>query len=205
MTSIVAYARSDYTSETWRDFLRAKLSESGPLSPSAPPGIPLKTNPLEKAMMACEYIRAPQDFTIAESLNDSLDKLVDMLEKREQMFPAAKTVNRIFYLALPYEVWPHLLKPLKAKCMGNNGFSRVVLEKPFGQDEESSIALTQLMRKLDYQENQLYRIDRYLGKEIMENLLVMRFANRFLSPLWNRDNIKTVQIIFKEPFGAEDQ
>jgi glucose-6-phosphate 1-dehydrogenase len=49
----------------------------------------------------------------------------------------------------------------------------------------------------------LYRIDHYLGKEIVQNLMVMRFANRFLSPLWNRENIANVQIIFKEPFGVE--
>jgi glucose-6-phosphate 1-dehydrogenase len=52
-------------------------------------------------------------------------------------------------------------------------------------------------------ERQLYRIDHYLGKEIVQNLMVMRFANRFLSPLWNRENIANVQIIFKEPFGVE--
>mmetsp|Transcript_2419 Transcript_2419/g.4944 ORF Transcript_2419/g.4944 Transcript_2419/m.4944 type:complete len:549 (-) Transcript_2419:147-1793(-) len=203
MTSIIGYARSEYTSATWREALRVRLSEGGPLSPqTVAPGV---QNPLETALMGCEYVRAPQDYATAESLDDSLETLVEVLQKREQMFPSAKAYNRIFYLALPYDVWPHVLAPLKAKCMGNKGFSRVVLEKPFGQDDESSAALSTLMRRLNYQEDQLYRVDRYLGKEIMENLLVMRFANRFLSPLWNRDNIKTVQIIFKEPFGAEDQ
>jgi glucose-6-phosphate 1-dehydrogenase len=54
-----------------------------------------------------------------------------------------------------------------------------------------------------HREPQLYRIDHYLGKEIVQNLMVMRFANRFLSPLWNRENVANVQIIFKEPFGVE--
>ena len=56
-----------------------------------------------------------------------------------------------------------------------------------------------------FQEENLFRIDRYLGKEIVENLLVMRFANRLLAPIWNRDNISNVQIIFKEPFGPAEQ
>ena len=73
-----------------------------------------------------------------------------------------------------------------------------------GRDTESAMELCSRLVE-HFPEEQVYRIDRYLGKEIVENLLVMRFANRFFAPIWNRDNIKNVQIIFKEPFGAEDQ
>jgi hypothetical protein len=76
------------------------------------------------------------------------------------------------------------------------------VEKPFGRDLQSSEELSSGIAKL-FTEAQLYRIDHYLGKELTQNLVVMRFANRFLAPLWNRDNIANVQIIFKEPFGTE--
>jgi glucose-6-phosphate 1-dehydrogenase len=82
------------------------------------------------------------------------------------------------------------------------GWSRVVVEKPFGKDLASSEDLSSELGKL-FTEDQLYRIDHYLGKEIVQNLLVMRFANRFFVPLWNRDNIANIQIVFKEDFGTE--
>jgi len=86
--------------------------------------------------------------------------------------------------------------------MSPAGWTRVIVEKPFGRDLESSEALNSDLAAL-FTEAQLYRIDHYLGKELTQNLVVMRFANRFLAPLWNRDNIANVQIIFKEPFGTE--
>jgi glucose-6-phosphate 1-dehydrogenase len=76
-----------------------------------------------------------------------------------------------------------------------------VLEKPFGHDAVSAAALNRHLART-WSEPSLYRIDRYLGKEVIDNLLVMRFANRLLTPIWNRDNIANVQIIHKEPFGA---
>mmetsp|Transcript_201 Transcript_201/g.279 ORF Transcript_201/g.279 Transcript_201/m.279 type:complete len:521 (+) Transcript_201:104-1666(+) len=112
--------------------------------------------------------------------------------------------HRIFYLALPPSVYPPVCANIKEACMSPSplGWTRVVVEKPFGRDLQSSEELSSGIAKL-FTEAQLYRIDHYLGKELTQNLVVMRFANRFLAPLWNRDNIANVQIIFKEPFGTE--
>ncbi|KAH7307214.1 hypothetical protein KP509_22G049900 [Ceratopteris richardii] len=91
---------------------------------------------------------------------------------------------------------------IKKCCMNKRGWTRVVVEKPFGKDLASSEELSGQLGQL-FTEEQIYRIDHYLGKEIVQNLLVMRFANRFFLPLWNRDNIDNVQIVFKEDFGTE--
>ncbi|KAG6790035.1 hypothetical protein POTOM_006178 [Populus tomentosa] len=82
------------------------------------------------------------------------------------------------------------------------GWTRIVIEKPFGKDLESAENLSAHIGEL-FEEAQLFRIDHYLGKELVQNLLVLRFANRFFLPLWNRDNISNVQIVFRENFGTE--
>lgn len=82
------------------------------------------------------------------------------------------------------------------------GWNRVIVEKPFGKDLESSNKLSEHISSL-YQENQIYRIDHYLGKEMVQNFMVLRFANRIFGPLWNRDHIASVVLTFKEPFGTQ--
>ena len=78
-----------------------------------------------------------------------------------------------------------------------SGWTRLVLEKPFGHDAASAAALNASLRTR-WSEGDLFRIDRYLGKEVIDNLLVMRFANRMLTPIWNRENVASVQITFEE-------
>jgi len=140
----------------------------------------------------------------SEIPRDALELFAAKLDQHKDTHQSANAHNRVFYLALPYEVWPHICALLKQKCMSDSGFNRLVLEKPFGRDTASALELNARLSSV-FSEEHIYRMDRYLGKEIVENLLVMRFANRFFSPIWNRDNIKNVQIIFKEPYGAEDQ
>jgi len=113
--------------------------------------------------------------------------------------------RRLFYLALPPSVYPSVCKMIRSYCMNpssHTGWTRVIVEKPFGKDLDSSEKLSAELGKL-FEEDQLYRIDHYLGKELVQNLLVLRFANRLFLPLWNRDNIANVQIVFKEDFGTE--
>uniref|UniRef100_A0A8B9QE71 Glucose-6-phosphate 1-dehydrogenase n=1 Tax=Apteryx owenii TaxID=8824 RepID=A0A8B9QE71_APTOW len=81
-------------------------------------------------------------------------------------------------------------------------WNRVIVEKPFGRDLASSNALSDHISSL-FREDQIYRIDHYLGKEMVQNLMVLRFGNRIFGPIWNRDNIACVVLTFKEPFGTE--
>lgn len=84
----------------------------------------------------------------------------------------------------------------------HNDLDRFIVEKPFGVDSESSLQLSKDLAAC-LREEQIYRIDHYLGKEMVQNLMVLRFANIFLSPLWNRDHIKSVIITFKEDIGCD--
>lgn len=82
------------------------------------------------------------------------------------------------------------------------GWTRIIIEKPFGKDSASSQKLSDHLASL-FDEHQLYRIDHYLGKEMVQNLMTLRFGNRIFGPVWNRDNIASIQITFKEPFGTQ--
>jgi glucose-6-phosphate 1-dehydrogenase len=113
-----------------------------------------------------------------------------------------KVGNRIFYLALPPSVFAPVTAQIKGHCMSPKGWTRVVIEKPFGHDIESSDKLSAHLRSL-FNEESLFRIDHYLGKEMVQNLMALRFGNRIFGPTWNRDNIASVSITFKEPFGTE--
>ncbi|EQD39202.1 glucose-6-phosphate 1-dehydrogenase, partial [mine drainage metagenome] len=111
--------------------------------------------------------------------------------------------NRIFYLALPLEAFGPTLQGLgEAGLNRGAGWTRVVIEKPFGRDLASAVALNALAHRY-FEEKQIYRIDHYLGKETVQNLLVFRFANVFFESLWNRDRIDHVEITVAESLGVE--
>src|SRR5574338_1635846 len=111
--------------------------------------------------------------------------------------------NRIFYLALPPTIVPETLELLdQTGLLKSHGWVRVVFEKPFGHYFHSARALNILLhRYLD--ESQIYRIDHYLGKETVQNLLAFRFANPIFESLWNRDTVESVEITVAEDLGVE--
>jgi glucose-6-phosphate 1-dehydrogenase len=111
--------------------------------------------------------------------------------------------NRIFYLALPPPIVPTTLELLdQTGLLKSHGWVRVVFEKPFGHDFHSARTLNTLLhRYLD--ESQIYRIDHYLGKETVQNLLAFRFANPIFESLWNRDTVESVEITVAEDLGVE--
>jgi glucose-6-phosphate 1-dehydrogenase len=115
--------------------------------------------------------------------------------------------NYFFYLATAPEFFSTIVQQLGAAGLTqeNNGqWRRVIIEKPFGQDLESARLLNRELRTV-LREEQMYRIDHYLGKETVQNLLVFRFANGFLEPVWNRRYIDHVQITVAERVGVEDR
>lgn len=110
--------------------------------------------------------------------------------------------NRIFYLALPPSVFEVVTTNLRKSCVSKKGWTRIIVEKPFGHDDASSEKLSHHLASL-FSEDQIFRIDHYLGKEMVQNLMILRFGNGLFSPTWNRLYIASVQITFKEPFGTE--
>ena len=111
--------------------------------------------------------------------------------------------NRIFYLALPPTIVPETLELLdQTGLLNSQGWVRVVFEKPFGHDFHSARALNTLLHRF-LNESQIYRIDHYLGKETVQNLLAFRFANPIFESLWNRDTVESVEITVAEDLGVE--
>ncbi len=111
--------------------------------------------------------------------------------------------NRIFYLALPLEAFGPTLTGLgDAGLHAGPGWTRVVVEKPFGRDLASAEALNRIALRY-FDEKQIFRIDHYLGKETVQNLMVFRFANMFIESLWNRERIDAVEITVAESLGVE--
>jgi len=115
--------------------------------------------------------------------------------------------NVLFYLATPPEFFGEIVKRLGEVGLvtsGQEGWRRVVIEKPFGRDLDSARALNaELGRVLE--EKQIYRIDHYLGKETVQNIMVFRFANGMFEPIWNRRYVDHVQIMVAETVGVEDR
>ncbi|TNN82826.1 Glucose-6-phosphate 1-dehydrogenase [Liparis tanakae] len=124
------------------------------------------------------------------------------LDSHLSSLPRGADANRLFYLALPPTVYQHVSSNINAHCMSHGGWSRVVVEKPFGRDLRSSEELSAHLSSL-FTEDQIYRIDHYLGKEMVQNLMVLRFGNRIFGPIWNRTSVACVVLTFKEPFGTQ--
>lgn len=124
------------------------------------------------------------------------------LLNQEMTKVGTESANRIFYLALPPSVFTVVTANIKSCCMSKDGWTRVIIEKPFGRDSQSSAKLSSHLSTL-FTEEEMYRIDHYLGKEMVQNLMALRFGNRIFGPTWNRDNIASIFISFKEPFGTQ--
>ncbi|UOQ64798.1 glucose-6-phosphate dehydrogenase [Hymenobacter volaticus] len=113
--------------------------------------------------------------------------------------------NVIYYLAVAPNFFPIIAENLaKSKLTKDAERTRIVIEKPFGHDLESAKALNQLLTRI-FNERQIYRIDHYLGKETVQNIMAFRFANSILEPVWNRSHIDHVQISVTEQLGAGER
>jgi glucose-6-phosphate 1-dehydrogenase len=128
-------------------------------------------------------------------------RLEDHLEK---MRSGGSSPNRLFYVSTPGPVAGPIFEGLARAGLNRNGngWTRIVLEKPFGHDLDSALQLNQLVHKV-FDEKDVYRIDHYLGKETVQNILVFRFGNSLFEPVWNRNYVDYVEITAAEAVGVE--
>jgi glucose-6-phosphate 1-dehydrogenase len=150
-------------------------------------------------------VLAPDIFYIATDVSSTQD--VDSLAKKIDGLPGAGG-GRLFYLSLKPELFGPTVDQLAAggllemKAGEKTAWRRVIIEKPFGHDLESAIALNRKLHE-SLREDQVYRIDHYLGKETVQNLLGLRFHNAIFEPLWNSHHVELVQITVAEDLGME--
>eukprot|EP00808_Paulinella_micropora_P001123 g40784.t1 len=183
---IVGFARRDMGNQEFRDMI------TGSLTCRVIDGERCARK-MEQFIPYCFYIPGQYD-SLASFQN--LSKAIAPFEK------AHAVANRMFYLAVPPSVFEPACSSISHGARAHKGWTRVVIEKPFGRDLESYEKLQASLSRL-LTEDEIYRIDHYLGKELVQNLMTLRFANSVFEPLWNRHYIESVQIVFKEPFGVE--
>jgi glucose-6-phosphate 1-dehydrogenase len=184
---IVGIARKGMTSEQLRDSLTEGLHKYSARKID---------DALAKQLLSCiTCIEAdPKDPA-------SFDAMAKQLDKTEAERKTAG--NRLFYLATPPNAFLPISKELARTGMlkENGSWRRLVVEKPFGTDLDSARTLNNELLKL-VDEQQIYRIDHYLGKETVQNILVLRFANGMFEPIWNRNHIEHIQITVDEKLGV---
>lgn len=183
--NIVGYARSKLTLEELRERIKENLKLKDDLSKEKVDGF----------LLLISYISGPYDKP------EGYQQLAKAIEAYDAEHKITKS-ERLFYLALPPSVFAEVGTHIKEQVYPENGRLRLIVEKPFGHDLESARKLQQDLAPL-FSEEELYRIDHYLGKEMVKNLLVLRFGNELLSGVWNSKHISSVQISFKEAFGTE--
>ncbi|GAA6017648.1 hypothetical protein JCM10207_001235 [Rhodosporidiobolus poonsookiae] len=159
--------------------------------------IPAIKKKLEEFLELCTYVSGQYD------TDEGFEELEKELKKCEETYKDKESAkNRVFYMALPPSVFTVVAANFRKHNYSEGGVNRIIVEKPFGKDLESSREM-QVGLKKEWKEEEIFRIDHYLGKEMVKNLLVLRFANVMLDASFNKNLISSVQITFKEPFGTE--
>jgi glucose-6-phosphate 1-dehydrogenase len=189
--AIVAVARTEMTDEEFRRRMREGVAEFGRVQPASE-GV------WERFARTLSYLPGdPKDPALYSRLQAFLAEI-------ERGRPGPE--NRLFYCATPPSLYDDIVEHLGTTGLARRpgGWTRIIVEKPFGRDYASARALNRQLARF-FREEQIYRIDHYLGKETVQNLLVFRFANEIFEPVWTRDHVAHVQITVAETIGVEDR
>ena len=188
---LFGFARTPFTHEQFRDRIRENLTCRYTPSHSC-------EDRMNEFLGHCFY--GAGDYASKDSFLD----LFAVMKKAE----GRQDANRLFYLAVPPAIFAEAARAIAGaglvQCDSALPWSRVVVEKPFGEDRESSDRLGRELAKV-FIEDQTFRIDHYLGKEVVQNLMVLRFANLIFEPVWNANFIRNVQITWREDIGVEER
>lgn len=189
--SIIGASRTNYSDEDFRGKMKSALEEFGDLDES-------KKNSIDNFLKNIYYQTVDpnkeEDFNLLRIKIDSISKQ-NGIDK-----------NIVFYLSTPPSLYEVIPKGLAKQGLNNqeNGWRRIIIEKPFGTDLESAMKLDESLKE-NYSEDQIYRIDHYLGKETVQNILVTRFSNGIFEPLWNRNFIHHIEVTSSESLGVENR
>ena len=186
---VVGFARSPYSDDQFREWMWQGTRELGELA--------ARKDEWETFARSISYLRGdlnvPEDFA--------------RLKKRlEEMEGDLRPANRLFYLSIAPQLYEATIEQLGASGLAeeDTGWRRVVIEKPFGTDLASAERLNSAVHRV-FDERQVLRIDHYLGKETVQNLLVFRFANAIFEPVWNRNYVDSVQVTVAEKVAVGER
>lgn len=189
--AVLGVSRSPFTDDTFRDKMKDGIRKFATA----------KDIPDDELDVFCKKLHYLSINTDDAKDYSKLAERLKTLDKEEGV-----SGNYIFYLSTPPDMYPLIPEFLAGQGLNKeeNGFRRIIIEKPFGTSLKSAIELNASLRE-DYDEDQIYRIDHYLGKETVQNMLVTRFANGIYEPLWNRNYIHHVEITAAESIGVENR
>jgi glucose-6-phosphate 1-dehydrogenase len=183
--AVVGAARSEESNDEFKERMKAAVQENA--------RDPFRDDVWEPLADGMRYV--PLDFADEHGEDELARTLTELDAERDTRG------NRVYYLATPPVVFPIVVDALGQR-RSTEGWTRLIIEKPFGHDLASARELQQVIEKY-FDEEEVFRIDHYLGKETVQNMLALRFANGIFEPIWNRQFVDHIQITVAETLGIE--